>query len=168
VSTKDDAIEWSSSGASAAVSSMRVALSRVKMDKRNMTASIVTYRGTVYPWHLSFGSHVAWRTVWVSQLYETAGRRATMMLVYLKKHRAVCKTILVEKTDRLYRNLKDWTTLDDLGTTIHLIKEGRIIGPDSGSFILPGFIGSVSQPAPIRGDLGHDFIERVVVRLPLQ
>jgi site-specific DNA recombinase len=55
------------------------------------------------------------------------------MLVYLKKHRAVCKTILVEKTDRLYRNLKDWTTLDDLGTTIHLIKEGRIIGPDSGS-----------------------------------
>ena len=40
---------------------------------------------------------------------------------------------MVEKTDRLYRNLKDWTILDDLGTTIHLAKEGRIIGPDSHS-----------------------------------
>jgi site-specific DNA recombinase len=63
-----------------------------------------------------------------------SGRTAfTAMLVYLKKHHATCHTILVEKTDRLYRNLKDWTTLDDLGTTIHLVKEGRIIGPDSRS-----------------------------------
>jgi DNA invertase Pin-like site-specific DNA recombinase len=57
----------------------------------------------------------------------------SQMLAYLKKHRAVCQTILVEKTDRLYRNLKDWTTIDDLGVTIHLVKEGRVIGPDSGS-----------------------------------
>jgi site-specific DNA recombinase len=63
-----------------------------------------------------------------------AGRTGfTAMLEYLKKQRATCRTILVEKTDRLYRNLKDWTTLDDLGTTIHLVKEGRIIGPDSRS-----------------------------------
>jgi site-specific DNA recombinase len=63
-----------------------------------------------------------------------SGRTAfTAMLEYLKKHPATCRTILVEKTDRLYRNLKDWTTLDDLGTTIHLVKEGRVIGPDSRS-----------------------------------
>jgi site-specific DNA recombinase len=63
-----------------------------------------------------------------------SGRTAfTAMLEYLKKHRAVCQGILVEKTDRLYRNLKDWTTLDDLGTTIHLVKESRLIGPDSHS-----------------------------------
>jgi site-specific DNA recombinase len=63
-----------------------------------------------------------------------SGRTAfTKMLEYLKKHRATCRTILVEKTDRLYRNLKDWTTLDDLGATIHLVKEGRVIGPDSRS-----------------------------------
>src|SRR6266567_3637508 len=61
------------------------------------------------------------------------GRSAfTAMLEYLEKH-GVCRTILVEKTDRLYRNLKDWTTLDDLGITIHFVKEGRIIGPDSQS-----------------------------------
>ncbi|MBM3739604.1 MAG: recombinase family protein, partial [Acidobacteria bacterium] len=63
-----------------------------------------------------------------------SGRTAfTAMMEYLKKHRATCRTILVEKTDRLYRNLKDWTTLDDLGITIHLVKEGRVIGPDSRS-----------------------------------
>src|SRR5260370_7804414 len=63
-----------------------------------------------------------------------SGRTAfTAMLEYLKKHHATCRTILVEKPDRLYRNLKDWTTLDDLGVTIHLVKEGRIIGPDSQS-----------------------------------
>jgi site-specific DNA recombinase len=36
------------------------------------------------------------------------------------------------KTDRLYRNLKDWTILDDLSATIHLVNEGRI-GPTSRS-----------------------------------
>ena len=63
-----------------------------------------------------------------------SGRTAfNSMLEYLKKHRTSCRNVLVEKTDRLYRNLKDWTTLDDLGTTIHLVKEGRVIGPDSHS-----------------------------------
>src|SRR4051812_36651939 len=35
------------------------------------------------------------------------------MLLYLKKHQTVCRTMLVEKTDRLYRNIKDYATLDD-------------------------------------------------------
>jgi hypothetical protein len=30
------------------------------------------------------------------------------MLAYLRKHAGVCRTILVEKTDRLYRNIKDY------------------------------------------------------------
>src|ERR1700734_1234277 len=53
------------------------------------------------------------------------------MVTYLKKH--ACRTILVEKTDRLYRNLKDWSTLDELGVTIHFVKENVIIGPESRS-----------------------------------
>ena len=42
------------------------------------------------------------------------------MLAYLRKH-PTCRIILVEKTDRLYRNLKDYATLDvkDWGVTIH-------------------------------------------------
>ena len=53
------------------------------------------------------------------------------MLLFLKKH--ACQTILVEKTDRLYRNLKDWSTLDELGVTIHFVKENNIIGPNTRS-----------------------------------
>lgn len=53
------------------------------------------------------------------------------MLLYLKRH--ACRSILVEKTDRLYRNLKDWSTLDELGLTIHFVKENTIIGPNSRS-----------------------------------
>jgi DNA invertase Pin-like site-specific DNA recombinase len=53
------------------------------------------------------------------------------MLQYLKKH--ACRTILVEKTDRLYRNLKDWSTLDELGVTNHFVKENTIIGPETRS-----------------------------------
>ena len=30
------------------------------------------------------------------------------------------RVILVEKTDRLYRNLKDWVTVDELDAEIHL------------------------------------------------
>jgi site-specific DNA recombinase len=55
------------------------------------------------------------------------------MLAYLKKHEKSCQTILVEKTDRLYRNLKDWSTLDELGMTIHFVKENVVISPDAKS-----------------------------------
>lgn len=43
------------------------------------------------------------------------------------------KIILVEKTDRLYRNFKDYVTIDDLGLEIHLVKEGEILSKDSKS-----------------------------------
>lgn len=44
-----------------------------------------------------------------------------------------CRTILVEKTDRLYRNLKDWVTIDELDIDIHFVKENSVISPDSHS-----------------------------------
>src|ERR1017187_7366314 len=44
---------------------------------------------------------------------ETAKRSGrtgfTEMLAFLKRN-STCRAILVEKTDRLYRNLKDWVT----------------------------------------------------------
>lgn len=54
------------------------------------------------------------------------------MLRYLKSHPSV-RHILVEKTDRLYRNLKDWVTLDEFDIEIHLVKEGSILSNDSRS-----------------------------------
>jgi DNA invertase Pin-like site-specific DNA recombinase len=38
----------------------------------------------------------------------------------LKAHPAV-RVLLVEKTDRLYRNLKDWVTVDELDVEMHLV-----------------------------------------------
>ena len=36
---------------------------------------------------------------------------------------------VVEKTDRLYRNARDWVTLDELGVEIHFIKENVVYSP---------------------------------------
>ncbi len=41
--------------------------------------------------------------------------------------------MVVEKTDRLYRNLRDWVTIDDLRVEIHFAKEGVIVSDKSNS-----------------------------------
>src|SRR5438046_7630012 len=50
---------------------------------------------------------------------------------------AVCRIVLVEKTDRLYRNRTDALAFEGLiekcGVEIHLVKEARIIGKESRS-----------------------------------
>ena len=51
------------------------------------------------------------------------------MVRYLKAHPDV-NVLLVEKTDRLYRNLRDWVTLDDLDIAIHLVKEGIVLSKE--------------------------------------
>lgn len=43
------------------------------------------------------------------------------------------KTLLVEKTDRLYRNLKDWVTIDELDLEIHFVKENEVLSDSSRS-----------------------------------
>jgi site-specific DNA recombinase len=48
------------------------------------------------------------------------------MLRYLRRHPEV-RIILVEKTDRLYRNLKDWAIIDDLGVEVHFVKENVVM-----------------------------------------
>ena len=44
-----------------------------------------------------------------------------------------CRTVLVEKTDRLYRNVRDYVTIDELDIDVHLVKEGTVLSPDSNS-----------------------------------
>jgi site-specific DNA recombinase len=69
-----------------------------------------------------------------------AGRTGfTAMVDFFKKQtktktpEQACRIVLVEKTDRLYRNLKDWVTLDDLDLEIHFVKENVILSRDSRS-----------------------------------
>jgi site-specific DNA recombinase len=54
------------------------------------------------------------------------------MLKFLKQTPAY-RVLLVEKTDRLYRNLKDWVTLDELDLEIHFVKENVVLSRDSRS-----------------------------------
>lgn len=66
-----------------------------------------------------------------------SGRREfERMLTYLKKSKT-CRIIVVEKTDRLYRNLKDYVTIDELmsdrGVAVHLYKESQILSTESRS-----------------------------------
>jgi site-specific DNA recombinase len=55
-------------------------------------------------------------------------RRAAFgeMIDFLKARPAV-RVLLAEKTDRLYRNLKDWVTIDELEVEIHFPKEGVVL-----------------------------------------
>jgi site-specific DNA recombinase len=65
---------------------------------------------------------------------KATGRQGfTAMLSYLTKHHASCRTILVEKTDRLYRNIKDWVTIDELDLEIHFVKENLVHSQESRS-----------------------------------
>ena len=62
-----------------------------------------------------------------------AGRTSfSKMLTWLRRN-SKCKVILVEKTDRLYRNLKDWVELDGMDLEIHLVKEGVVLSEESRS-----------------------------------
>jgi len=62
-----------------------------------------------------------------------AGRtQFNAMVRYLKKHKKV-KAILVEKTDRLYRNLEDTVEIKKLGVDLHIVKEWRVLNEDSRS-----------------------------------
>jgi len=55
------------------------------------------------------------------------------MTKFLKKNKEV-KIILVEKTDRLYRNFKDYVLLDEFnGLEVHLVKEGVTLNDTSNS-----------------------------------
>ena len=54
------------------------------------------------------------------------------MMNFLTANPAI-KTPLVEKTDRLYRNLKDWVTIDELDLEIHFVKENEVLSDSSRS-----------------------------------
>ncbi|MCH7878031.1 MAG: recombinase family protein [candidate division Zixibacteria bacterium] len=62
-----------------------------------------------------------------------AGRTAFGQMVQLLRSDRSITEILVEKTDRLYRNFKDHVLIDDLGINIHFVKDSRVLGKDAKS-----------------------------------
>jgi hypothetical protein len=64
---------------------------------------------------------------------KTRGRSSfTQMVTFLQKNPSV-KHILVEKTDRLNRNFKDYVLISDLGCALHIVKDGKVTYVDSNS-----------------------------------
>lgn len=62
-----------------------------------------------------------------------AGRTSfNEMVGFLKKNPSI-KIVLCEKTDRLYRNFKDYVIIDDLDLEIHLVKESEVLSKNSKS-----------------------------------
>ena len=78
------------------------------------------------------GFKVAQEYVDVETAKQTGRAAFGEMVTHLKAHPAV-RVMLVEKTDRLYRNLKDWVTVDELEVEIHFPKEGVVLSRDSRS-----------------------------------
>jgi len=64
---------------------------------------------------------------------KNTGRQNFTAMIRFFEQKRNCRVLLVEKTDRLYRNLKDAVTLEDLDIEIHLVKEGQIISKDAKS-----------------------------------
>jgi site-specific DNA recombinase len=65
---------------------------------------------------------------------KTTGRKSFgEMVQFLKRSRGSVRTVLVEKTDRLYRNFRDAVTLEDLETEIHFVKENQVLSKNSRS-----------------------------------
>jgi site-specific DNA recombinase len=72
----------------------------------------------------------AWEDV---ETAKTSGRtQFSEMMKWFRRNRS-CRILLVEKTDRLYRNLRDAVTLEDLDIETHLVKEGQVISKDAKS-----------------------------------
>ena len=78
------------------------------------------------------GFAVAQEYVDVETAKQTGRSAFGEMIAYLKARPSV-RVMLVEKTDRLYRNLKDWVTVDELEVEIHFPKEGIVLSRESRS-----------------------------------
>lgn len=64
---------------------------------------------------------------------KAAGRtQFNAMVEFLRRNRDI-KDLLVEKTDRLYRNFRDGLTVADLDVRVHFVKEGRCLSRESRS-----------------------------------
>jgi DNA invertase Pin-like site-specific DNA recombinase len=64
---------------------------------------------------------------------KTAGRKQFAEMVTFFKRNRSCRILLVEKTDRLYRNQRDALTLEELDISVYFVKEGEWLSKDSKS-----------------------------------
>jgi len=83
------------------------------------------------------------------------------MVTFLRDAAGSCRILLVEKTDRLYRNIKDWVTIDELGVEVHFVKEGV----DKESFTRTTIMRLQQQQLLLRSKLDRAYDDRLSGRI---
>ena len=83
------------------------------------------------------------------------------MARFLQEHPQV-RILLCEKTDRLYRNFKDYVTIDELEVTLVFVKEGSVLNRQSRSHVFPAY-----APLGYRHERGRKRIMLDLKRAPL-
>ena len=78
------------------------------------------------------GLTIAQEFVEVESAKASGRKQFSEMVTYFRRNRT-CRILLVEKTDRLYRNFRDYVTLEELEISIHFVKEGETLSKDSKS-----------------------------------
>lgn len=76
--------------------------------------------------------HIVVEFIDVETAKQSGRTNFTKMIDYLKEHADV-NTILCEKTDRLYRNFKDYVTVDELDLSLVFVKENSVLNKHSRS-----------------------------------
>ncbi len=102
-------------------------------DQEREGFSIPAQRKLVNEYAASKGFHILEEFIDVETAKKSGRTNFTRMLAYVRKRTVNPPAVLVEKTDRLYRNLKDWVTVDEMKTEIHLVKENVVISDESRS-----------------------------------
>ena len=97
------------------------------------------------------------------------------IIAFLRRYQS-CRIILAEKTDRLYRNLKDWVIIDELNVEIHFVKENRVLSGDSRSsekfvhgikvLMAKNYIGQLVRGNP-QGNAGKSGTGHLAILRPL-
>ena len=111
---------------------MAVAYARVSSKEQEQGYSIPAQQDLLQRYASRMGVSIAREFVDVESARSSGRAGFTAMVAYLREH-PECRVVLVEKTDRLYRNLKDYITVDELGLEIHLVKENEILSQSSRS-----------------------------------
>jgi DNA invertase Pin-like site-specific DNA recombinase len=83
---------------------------------------------------LKDGIKIVREFVEVESAKATGRKQFAEMVTFFKRNRT-CRILLVEKTDRLYRNHRDALTLEDLDIQIHFVKENETLSKDAKSQI---------------------------------
>jgi site-specific DNA recombinase len=76
------------------------------------------------------GFEIAEEFVDIESAKSTGRKQFGNMVAFLRRSKT-CRTILVEKTDRLSRNFEDEVLLDSLNLEIHFVKTGTVLSKDA-------------------------------------